>query len=643
MIFISEHNANECPYCKVDLLREKPSIWKRRDAAIISSSGILFGIGVLSEFVALWNLVSLVLFLVSGIIPGVFIVRRSVRSLLARKLDVHILMTVAAAGAFLIGYWAEGAAVLLLFYVAEFLEDYAGERARRSVSELLELSPETAVKKTADGEEEVHTHEVELGEIILVKPGERIPLDGEIVEGSTSVNQAPVTGESISVPKSQGDEVFGGTMNEGGYIEVKVTKRPGETTLSKIVKLVESAQKRKSKTEKLVNKFASYYTPIILALAALVAIVPTLLFSLKLENWIYRALVLLTVSCPCAFVLSTPVSMVSGITSAARNGLLIKGGTFIEKITQERVLAFDKTRTLTEGRPQVTDVAYLNDVEEKALQIAVSLESKSSHPIADAIMGYGDEKGIDLLEVQNFESVPGKGIIGTFDDEEYLVGTRDFFNENNVDYPKREVKELEKQGKTVILVGNRSEAIAIIGVKDKIRENAAQMIRELREQGIRTVMLTGDNERVARVVAREVGVDEYHSGLLPEEKVNLIRSLQDKYEHVSMLGDGINDAPALAEAHVGIAMGAAGSDVAIETADIVLMEDDLDKVNYLMRLGDKTMSTIRENIAISIITKGALAILAVLGFVSLAVAVGVGDMGISFLVIMNALKLGLVK
>lgn len=643
MIFISEHNANECPYCKVDLLREKPSIWKRRDAAIISSSGILFGIGVLSEFVALWNLVSLVLFLVSGIIPGVFIVRRSVRSLLARKLDVHILMTVAAAGAFLIGYWAEGAAVLLLFYVAEFLEDYAGERARRSVSELLELSPETAVKKTADGEEEVHTHEVELGEIILVKPGERIPLDGEIVEGSTSVNQAPVTGESISVPKSQGDEVFGGTMNEGGYIEVKVTKRPGETTLSKIVKLVESAQKRKSKTEKLVNKFASYYTPIILALAALVAIVPTLLFSLKLENWIYRALVLLTVSCPCAFVLSTPVSMVSGITSAARNGLLIKGGTFIEKITQERVLAFDKTRTLTEGRPQVTDVAYLNDVEEKALQIAVSLESKSSHPIADAIMDYGDEKGIDLLEVQNFESVPGKGIIGTFDDEEYLVGTRDFFNENNVDYPKREVKELEKQGKTVILVGNRSEAIAIIGVKDKIRENAAQMIRELREQGIRTVMLTGDNERVARVVAREVGVDEYHSGLLPEEKVNLIRSLQDKYEHVSMLGDGINDAPALAEAHVGIAMGAAGSDVAIETADIVLMEDDLDKVNYLMRLGDKTMSTIRENIAISIITKGALAILAVLGFVSLAVAVGVGDMGISFLVIMNALKLGLVK
>ncbi|KXB02959.1 hypothetical protein AKJ48_04380, partial [candidate division MSBL1 archaeon SCGC-AAA261O19] len=596
-----EHVPEECPYCRVDITREKPPFWRQRDIIVIVLSGILFAVGLLLELLEISGSGALLLFIIAAIIPGFFIARRSIRSIRRGNLDVHILMTIAAVGAFLIGYGAEGAAVLLLFYVAEFLEDYAGERAKRSVGELLELTPETAVRKTEAGEEKVHTHEVNVGEVVIIRPGERIPLDGEVIEGTSSVNQGAVTGESIPVAKSEGDEVFAGTLNEEGYIEVRVTKPPSETTLSKIVGLVRNAQKQKSKTESLVNRFANYYTPIVLTLAVLVAIIPTLLFSQPLENWAYRSLVLLAVSCPCALVLSTPISMVSGITSAARNGLLIKGGTYVEEITQEKVLALDKTRTLTEGKPQVTDVIPLNNTEENILQIAASLESKSRHPIAKAIVEHAQEEGVKLSEIKEFESVPGKGVIGSMNNERYLVGARGFLDEKGIEYQEEKINSLEEQGKTVVLLGDREHALAVIAVKDRIRENTVKMIEELKESGIKTVMLTGDNERVAKAIAEEVGIDEYHAGLLPEEKVEVIKKLLKKYDHVSMLGDGVNDAPALAEAHVGIAMGAAGSDVAIETADIVLMEDDLEKVGYLKRLGHKTMGTVRENIIISIL------------------------------------------
>lgn len=635
---VPEHNRVECPYCRVDVLREKPPLWERKSISIILSSGVLFAAGLVFELMGLWETGALILFLGTAIIAGVPIAKKGIQALGEKRLDVNVLMTAAAVGAFSIGYGAEGAAVLLLFYIAEFLEDYAGERARRSVGKLLELSPETAVKKTESGEKEVHAHEVEVGDRVVVRPGERVPLDGKVREGSTSVNQAPVTGESMPVSKGEGDEVFAGTLNEEGYIELEVTKPPGKTTLTKIIELVREAQERESGTQRLVNKVASYYTPIILGLALTVAIAPVIIFSQPAENWIYRGLVLLAVSCPCAFVLSTPISMVSGITSAARNGLLIKGGTYVEEINEERVLALDKTRTLTKGRPEVTDIAPFDGSEGEVLRVAVSLESKTKHPIAEAIVAHGKGHGVEAAEVEEFESMPGKGIKGLVDGEKYLVGARSFFDELEIEYPGDKIKDLEAQGKTVILVGKEDRALAAIGVKDKIRENAAEMTEELKENGIKPVMLTGDNERVAKAIAKELGIDEFHAGLLPEEKV--MEKLVKKYEHVSMVGDGVNDAPALAEAHVGIAMGAAGSDAAIETADVILMEDDLSNINYLRGLGDKTMSTVKENITLSILVKGTLAALAVLGFMTLSAAVGIGDMGISFVVILNALRLG---
>lgn len=639
----SEHEPEECPYCRVDALREKSPLWKRKSLAIIGSSGALFVTGLILQFINFYDISSLILFAGAAAISGARTLKDGILALREKRLDVHILMIAAAIGAFSIGYGAEGAAVLFLFYIAEFLEDYAGERARRSVGKLLELTPETAVKKTDSGEEEVHTHEVEVGDIILVRPGERIPLDGKIVKGTTSVNQAPVTGESMPVPKEEGNKVFGGTLNEEGFIEVEVTKPPEKTTLSKIIELVRNAQEKKSETQKLVNKVANYYTPLVLASAVLVSVVPTIILSQPAENWIYRSLVLLAVSCPCAFVLSTPISMVSSITSAARNGLLIKEGSHIEEINKERVFAFDKTQTLTEGKPEVTDVLHLNDSKEETLQIAVTLESKTKHPLGKAIVNYGKKEGIEPAEVKEFESVPGKGIEGIVDGKKYLIGDRDFFDEKEIKFPEEKIDNLENLGKTVILVGTENQALTAIALKDKIREKAAETVKKLKKNGIKTVMLTGDNEKVANAIASELGIEEVYSDLLPEEKVEVIKDLVKKHEHVSMVGDGVNDAPALAEAHVGVAMGAAGSDVAIETADVLLMEDDLSKIDYLMNLGEKTMSTVKTNITLSILVKGILAALAVLGFMTLSAAVGIGDMGISFLVIVNALRLGTIK
>lgn len=632
----SSHDRIECPYCKVDVLQERSSAWRRRSILIIICSGMLLATGLIVDLLNLSPIGSLLLLGGSAAVPGVFIIRNGISALLRKELDVNVLMTAAAIGAFSIGYEAEGAIVFLLFYTAEFLEDYAGDRTRRSVSELMNLAPQTATLKTEDGEEEAHPHKVEGGETIIVRPGERIPLDGRVMKGSTSVDQSPVTGESVPVSKGEGDEVFAGTLNEEGYIEVEVTKPPNRTTLSKIVELVESAQREQSRTQRLVNRIANYYTPAILMLALLITTIPVLIFSEPLTRWVYRSLVLLTVSCPCAFVLSTPITMTSGITSGARNGLLVKGGSYIEEIQEEKVLAIDKTRTLTEGTPEVTDVTG-----EKLLQIAVALESKTGHPIGEAIVKYGKDGGIEPPEVQEFESIPGEGVMGKTDEGEFFVGGREFFEERGIKYPERKVEELELQGKTVTLVGDGTRTLGAIATEDRIRENAAEVIARLKEGGMKIVMLTGDNERVAGATAGELGIEEFHANLLPEDKAEKIKEMKAEYGHVSMVGDGVNDAPALAEACVGIALGAAGSDVAIETADIVLMEDDLRKLPYLWDLGDRTMKAVKENISISIAVKGVLAVLAVLGFVTLSIAVGVGDMGISFVVILNALRIGI--
>ncbi len=637
-----EHISGElCTTCGEEGLTLKDPRWKQKGMVIVATSGVVFAIGLYLELFTPYIWLSQALFLLVVLIAGHGIMRKGMLSLWRRRLDMNFLMTIAAAGAFLIGHGEEGAAVIFLFYIAELLEDYAAERARRSVAELLSLAPETATLKKDGREVVVHVHQVSPDDIVVVKPGDRIPLDGIVVHGTSSVNQAPITGESMPVVKVEGSEVFAGTMNEEGYLEVRVTKRSDETTLSKIIKIVEEAEKEKSPTEAFIDRFARYYTPVVVGLAFLVMSLPPLLWGLPFSEWLYRALVLLVVACPCALAISTPVSMVSGITSAARCGVLIKGGTYLEELRKARVVVFDKTGTLTEGSPGVTDVIALDGYSrDRVLEIAASLEARSKHPLADAIVSRAKEEGIRPVSVSNFRSVTGKGLTAELEGGTFYVGNRSFFNEEKIAFPEKMLEELEEEGKTVVLVGDSRECIGIIALMDRVRPAAFDVINRLKKKGIKTVMLTGDNERVAHAIARRLSLDEYYAELLPEDKVTTIEELLEREEHVVMVGDGVNDAPALARAHVGIAMGAIGSDVAINTADVVLMEDDLTKVSYLIRLSQRTMAVVKQNILASISIKGSFAILAFPGIVTLWLAVAVGDMGLSLAVILNALRIG---
>ncbi len=630
-----------CSACATDIFEEKGPFWKQRSILIIITAGILFAIGLYLEFLTEQRLLAQILFLAVVLVSGHNIIKKGLHSVRRKRLDMNFLMSVAAFGAFLIGHGEEGAAVIFLFFIAEFLEDYAAERAKKSVASLLKLAPEMATIRKNGKEVKVHVHEVKVGDILIVKPGDRIPLDGIVTKGASSVNQAPVTGESMPVPKVRGSNVFAGTINEEGYLEVKVTKKSNETTLSKIVKIVEEAQRKKSKTEAFIDKFARYYTPSVVILAFLVMTVPTLVFGLEFSEWFYRALVLLVVSCPCALAISTPVSMVSGLTSAARNGVLIKGGSYLEEIKNTKVIVFDKTGTLTEGDPEVTDIVALNKYSEKdVLQIAASLEVKSKHPLAEAIIEKAKKENVKLVNIQNFKSVAGKGLKGKIKGKMFYVGNKSFFKETGIKFSDKLLENFEKEGKTAVLIGNQNHVIGIISLMDRIRKDSYSVIKTLKDKGIKTIMLTGDNDKVAKAIAKKLKIDEYYSELLPEDKVKVIDELLKKHEHVVMIGDGVNDAPALAKAHVGIAMGAIGSDVAIETSDIALMHDDLTKVNYLIDLSKKTMSVVKQNVSASILIKGSFAILAFPGIVTLWLAVAVGDMGLSLAVILNALRIG---
>ena len=633
-----------CSTCGKEELDLKDPLWKQKGMLIVALSGVIFAAGLYFELFTPYPWIAQGLFLLVVLMAGHGIIKKGVLALWRRRLDMNFLMTIAATGAFLIGHGEEGAAVIYLFYIAELLEDYAAERAKRSVGELLSLAPETATLKRDGKEQVVHVHQVRAGDTIVVKPGDRIPLDGIVVHGTSSVNQAPITGESMPVLKTEGSQVFAGTINEEGYLEIKVTKGSDETILSKIIKIVEEAQREKSPTEAFINRFARYYTPVVVGLAFLVMTVPPLLLGWPFSEWFYRALVLLVVACPCALAISTPVSMVSGITSAARNGVLIKGGTYLEELRKARVVVFDKTGTLTEGTPEVTDVMALNNYsKEKLLQIAASLEARSKHPLADAIVAKAKEEGIEPCAIHNFRSVTGKGLTADLEGGTFYIGNRSFFKEESIEFPEELLERFEDEGKTVVLVGNSEHCIGIIALMDRIRPASFEVVRRLKRSGIKTVMLTGDNERVARAIAKRLALDEYYSELLPEDKVRAIEELLKTHEHVVMIGDGVNDAPALARAHVGIAMGAIGSDVAIDTADVVLMEDDLSKVNYLIRLSKRTMAVVKQNIVASITIKGSLAILAFPGVISLWLAVAAGDMGLSLAVILNALRIGSIR
>ena len=627
--------------CSEGLLEERASLWTRKNLFVMITSAILLPIGLYFNYFTGQEIVSEILFLAVIAISGFEIIKSGILGLLKGNFSMNLLMTIAVAVSFAIGSGAEGAVIIFLFYIAEFLEDYAGNRARKSIESLLKLVPDTATVKRNGKNVEIDVNDVKVNDVLVVRPGEKISLDGIVINGVSAVNQAAITGESIPVTKAEGDNVFAATLNEEGYLEVKVTKKSDETVLSKIINLVKESQKKKSSTETFIERFAKYYTPAVVLIAAAIAVVPPLVFGQPLYTWIYRALVLLVISCPCAFLLSTPVAMVSGVTASTRNGVLIKGSKYVEEMKNISTIVFDKTGTLTEGKLEVTDVIPLNNYSKnEILQIAGSLESRSKHPLAEAVINYVEESNIDFKEVKDFKSITGNGIKGKIDGKMFHIGKKSLFKDNP-EFPEELINKLQNDGKTAIILGNDEHILAVIGLMDKIRDLSKSTINGLKERNIKTVMLTGDNEGTAKAVSAKIGIDEYYSGLLPEDKVKIVNKLLDKGECVAMIGDGVNDAPALARANVGIAMGAAGSDVAIETADIALMQDDISKINYLIDLSRKTMSVVKQNVSAAILIQAALAALAVFGFVSLWVAVTFGDVGLTLAVILNALRIGI--
>jgi len=632
--------STTCSICRDGVCAIHGPVVDRREIAVFIVSGLLLLFGIIAVYTTTWTLAGALLLLAAAVVSGRDVLKTAVISLIEFRFSIAVLISIAAAGAFLIGNPAEGATVLYLYAIAEFLEEYAAGRAERSIASLLQLAPQTARVRRDGAEVTVGVEEVGVGEIVIVRPGDAIPLDGVVVAGGSSVNQAAITGESVPVAKGAGDEVYAGTQCIEGYLEVRVTKPVKESTIARVAALVEEAQAHPSPTETFIERFSRYYTPAVIFAAVVLTIVPPVALGVPFLDAFYRALVLLVIACPCALAISTPVSMVSGITTAAHNGVLIKGRDALEAVGRARVIVFDKTGTLTTGRFEVEDVVGFGVPAEEVLSIAASLESRSGHPIAEAILRRAEKEGLVLHEVDEFVSTAGKGVQGRIGGRIYTVGnSAPSAGEDTVEW--RSVYErLEADGKTVVLVGTVSGVIGLIALSDVIKEDAQATVAALRARGIRTVMLTGDNERVGEAVARRIGIDECYAGLLPEEKVTMVERLMERYGIVVMVGDGVNDAPALARANVGVAMGAMGSDVAIEAADIVVMEDEVSRVAYLVSLSEKTVSVVRQNVTSAVVVKLGIAALAILGLVSLWVAVAVGDMGLSLVVIANALRIG---
>lgn len=562
----------------------------------------------------------------------------------ARRLrpDMNLLMTVAVAGALGIGEWVEAATVSFLFAVSLELEAWSLGRARRAVAALMELSPPTVLVLREDGAStEVAPTRVALGTRFLVRPGDRIALDGEVVEGESAVNQAPITGESMAAPKAPGDTVFAGTVNGEGALIVRSAKAADDTALARIIRLVSEAHSRRAPSEQWVAQFARVYTPSVMVLAASVFLFPVL-FGAPTAPWLYRSLVLLVIACPCALVISTPVSIVAGLAGAARNGILIKGGEFLEAPARLRAIAFDKTGTLTEGQPRVQQVVACDGHSvEEVLERAAAMESQSAHPLARAITEHVAALGLAFGPASEFQAIHGKGATAKIATRTYWIGSHRFLEEREQETPEVhvQIEELSRNGQTVVVLGNERHVCGFLSLADGLRAETPSALTALREAGISPlVMLTGDNDATARAIGKQAGVDEVHSELLPEDKVALIETLTVRYGRVAMVGDGVNDAPAMARSSLGIAMGAAGSDAAIETADIALMSDDLSRLPWLIHHSRRTLGIIRANVALSLGVKAIFVVLTLLGTASLWSAIA-ADMGASLVVTFNGLRL----
>jgi len=566
--------------------------------------------------------------------------------LAARRLrpDMNLLMLVAVAGALGIGQWFEAATVAFFFALALALEAWSLGRARRAVAALIEIAPDSArIRDAAGVEKDVPVAEVAIGTHVIVPPGGKIPLDGRVVAGTSAVNQAPITGESVPVTVTQDTAVYAGTINGMGALEIVTTRPSSDTTLARIVRMVGEAQSKRAPTEQWVERFARIYTPVVMALSLAVFLVPPLLLGGGWAAWFYQALVLLVIACPCALVISTPVSIVAGLTGAARRGVLIKGGVHLETPARLTAIAMDKTGTLTLGRPKVVELVPLGGRSEiELLAIAAAIEARSEHPIAHAILDAAAERGVDVVPAKSVTAFPGKGVVGAIDGREFWVGSPGYLGErlgSSDDELAAQLRRIAAAGLTGIIVGEAQSVIGLIAIGDAMRPEARQIVAQLHELGIaQVVMLTGDSRAPAQAIAHETGVDEVYAELLPEQKVEAIERLVAQHGLVAMVGDGVNDAPAMARASLGIAMGAIGSDAAIETADIALMQDDLSQLPWLIRHSRATLTVIRQNISFSLAVKLVFGGLTLFGMASLWGAIA-ADVGASLLVVLNGLRL----
>ncbi|MCF6149913.1 MAG: cation-translocating P-type ATPase [Candidatus Kuenenia sp.] len=615
--------------------------WKERRIIALSICGLFTLIAFFLEKAGIKGTMPVVFHSVAIVVGGYYPAKMAYNAIKTFTFNIRTLMVTGAIGAITLGLWEEAAMLVFIYLLGDVLEIYTVNKSRGAIKMLMDLAPKEALVKKNAKEVILPVEEITVSDTIIIRPGEKIPLDGKVIAGYSHVDQAPITGESMPVEKGPGEEVFAGTLNQRGMLEVKVTKLSKDTTLARIIHSVEEAQARKSSYQRFSERFGEYYTPAIFALAFVVAIVPALLWG-GFSYWFYRGLVVLVVSCSCGIALSVPVAVVAAIGNAARHGLLIKGGSYLEIAGKLQTIAFDKTGTITIGKPTVTDIIPLrNHTEEKILQLAASIESYSEHLLGETVVNNAKEKELMLQRVESFESLTGLGVKAKIGTCEYFIGNECLFSPFPIltEDIRGQISELEQQGKTVLLLGSRQELLGIIAVADTIRRDAKQVVNILKDKGIKSViMLTGDNEATAKTIAKEADIDEYFARLLPEKKVETVKKLKEKYQYIAMVGDGINDAPAMAESDVGIAMGAAGADIAIETGDIVLMSDDLTKIPYAIELSKRTVKNIRQNIIVSLLIIAFLVPVAVYGWINLVPGILINEIG-GLIVISNGLRL----
>ena len=620
-------------YYNNQVLAVPKKYYHAKEFLVMVLAGTLLLLAIVFEKMQIGGQLSVGLYLLAIISGGWNNFKKGFYSLQQKKLNMSVLMSVAIIGACIIGQYEEGATVAFLYAISELLENWSTEKSRQSIRNLMDLTPAKAIVKRGREMVELLVGDVNVGDIILIKPGAKIPLDGSVVSGESAVDEAHISGEALPRDKKIGADVFAGSINTYGFLEVAVNKLAQDSTIAKIINLVENAQSQKSPMQKFIEKFAEIYTPVVMVLAVMVGVIPPLLYDGDYIGWLYRALALLVVACPCALVISTPIAVVSAIAQAAKNGVLIKGGIHLEGLADINAIAFDKTGTITKGEPKVQNVISLSNIgENDILQIAASLESLSEHHLARAITADSKDKQINLENVYNFIAIPGQGVKGVIKGQEYLVGNTKLFN--NI---SPEINQLEQQGYSVIIVGTATTILGVITISDYLKDNIKPVIKRLLQKNIAVSMLTGDNSAVAKLVATESGIKEFFANLLPEEKMLVIKKMKES-KKVAMVGDGINDAPALAIADIGIAMGKKGTAVALETADVVLMKDDIAKLDYVMELSKQTKNIIKQNITFALLIKF-LAIISVFpGYLTLWLAI-LADMGATVIVTLNSMRL----